>query len=135
MRARVLSFKPDLCFCEKHMSEEQQPNEVKQTDSNTSRDCYEDCENQGDEALRFQPSGPTNEDFYNPVYTRDQQQDKLNQEILSVEPTGKTFRFLCHTIIPPKCFLGCSILYVLYFVNREKEKNLSKRQVFFLIRH
>ena len=82
-----------LRFCEDEMLKEQAPYKVNPTNEHTGESNYNRCDER-DNALCLEECRPSDANFYNPVYKRNQQQKALNQTTLLVKPC-------CHNNKPP----------------------------------
>lgn len=83
------------------MTEEYGPNKVDPTENDTNSGDGEDCNDEVEDRSVFDDHSPTDDHLDDPVDSRNQQEDDLDQTGKTVERTYDTFRFLCHILRPP----------------------------------
>ena len=66
--------------------EKKYPYKVKPTEDETTADCNNDTNDKSDEIGLLKECGPSYQQFCNPVYKGDKEQETLNQTALFVKP-------------------------------------------------
>ena len=72
---------------QEQLLEQQYPDQVKPTERDTAGDGDENADDEAQNAALFQPCGPSDQNFRDPVDTGDQKQKDLHQSALFVKPS------------------------------------------------